>query len=177
MIHFIISNRRRRSCGADLRIRVACFRTSRPISVCQRTIRCSIPPEQLLSALLLQVFWGVRSERQLMGQLDYNLSYRWFVGPSPDDRVWDPTTFNKNRERPQNCDVFTKFMTRLLNHSQFKPLLSDEHFSVDGTLIEAWASQKSFRASDGSDDVDDGANFHGQKRKNDEFDLIRHLCG
>ena len=129
--------------------------------------RPSIPPEQLLSALLLQVFYGIRSERQLMEQLDYNLLYRWFVGLSPDDPVWDPTTFTKNRERLQNGDVFTKFMTRLLNHSQVKPLLSDEHFSVDGTLIEAWASQKSFRPKDGSGDDDDGANFHGQKRKND----------
>ena len=111
--------------------------------------RPSIPPEQLLSALLLQVFYGIRSERQLMEQLDYNLLYRWFVGLSPDDPVWDPTTFTKNRERLQNGDVFTKFMTRLLNHSQVKPLLSDEHFSVDGTLIEAWASQKSFRPKDG----------------------------
>ena len=106
--------------------------------------RPSIPPEQLLSALLLQVFYGIRSERQLMEQLDYNLLYRWFVGLSPDDPVWDPTTFTKNRDRLQNGDVFTKFMTRLLNHPQVKPLLSDEHFSVDGTLIEAWASQKSF---------------------------------
>src|SRR5438132_1567148 len=129
--------------------------------------RPSIPPEQLLSALLLQVFYGIRSERQLMEQLDYNLLYRWFVGLSPDDPVWDPTTFTKNRERLQNGDVFTKFMTRLLNHSQVKPLLSDEHFSVDGTLIEAWASQKSFRPKDGSGNDDDGANFHGQKRKND----------
>ena len=127
----------------------------------------SIPPEQLLSALLLQVFYGIRSERQLMEQLDYNLLYRWFVGLSPDDPVWDPTTFTKNRERLQNGEVFTKFMTRLLNHPQVKPLLSDEHFSVDGTLIEAWASQKSFRPRDGSGDDDDGANFHGQKRKND----------
>ena len=102
-----------------------------------------------------------------MEQLDYNLLYRWFVGLSPDDPVWDPTTFTKNRERLQNGDVFTKFMTRLLNHPQVKPLLSDEHFSVDGTLIEAWASQKSFRPKDGSGDDDDGANFHGQKRKND----------
>ena len=106
--------------------------------------RPSIPPEQLLSALLLQVFYGIRSGRQLMEQLDYNLLYRWFVGLAPDDRVWDPTTFTKNRERLQNGEVFTKFMTSLLNHSQVKPLLSDEHFSVDGTLIEAWASQKSF---------------------------------
>jgi transposase len=129
--------------------------------------RPSIPPEQLLSALLLQVFYGIRSERQLMEQLDYNLLYRWFVGLSPDDPVWDPTTFTKNRDRLQNGEVFKKFMTRLLNHPQVKPLLSDEHFSVDGTLIEAWASsQKSFRPKDGSGD-DDGANFHGQKRKND----------
>ncbi len=129
--------------------------------------RPSIPPEQLLSALLLQVFYGIRSERQLIEQLDYNLLYRWFVGLSPDDPVWDPTTFTKNRDRLQNGEVFQKFMTRLLNHPQVKPLLSDEHFSVDGTLIEAWASQKSFRPKDGSGDDDDGANFHGQKRKND----------
>jgi len=127
--------------------------------------RPSIPPEQLLSALLLQVFYGIRSERQLMEQLDYNLLYRWFVGLSPDDLVWDPTTFTKNRDRLQNGDVFQKFMTKLLNHSQVKPLLSDEHFSVDGTLIEAWASQKSFRAKEGSDGGD-GANFHNEKRSN-----------
>ena len=128
--------------------------------------RPSIPPEQLLSALLLQVFYGIRSERQLMEQLDYNFLYRWFVGLSPDDPARDPTTFTKNRDRLQNGEVFTKFMSKLLNHPQVKPLLSGEHFSVDGTLIEAWASQKSFRPKDGSGD-DDGANFHGQKRKND----------
>lgn len=129
--------------------------------------RPSIPPEQLLSALLLQVFYGIRSERQLMEQLNYNLLYRWFVGLAPDDPVWDPTTFTKNRDRLQNGDIFTKFMTSLLNHEQVKPLLSDEHFSVDGTLIEAWASQKSFRPKDGSGEGDGGANFHGQARKND----------
>src|SRR6516165_6753904 len=127
--------------------------------------RPSVPPEQLLSALLLQALYGIRSERQLMEQLNYNLLYRWFVGLSPDDPVWDPTTFSKNRERLQAGDVFEAFMTRLLNHPQVKPLLSDEHFSVDGTLIEAWASQKSFRPKDGGGD--DGANFHGQTRKND----------
>lgn len=127
--------------------------------------RPSVPPEQLLSALLIQVLYGVRSERQLMEQLDYNLLYRWFVGLSPDDPVWNPTTFTKNRERLQNGDVFQKFMNRLLNHPKVTPLLSDEHFSVDGTLIEDWASQKSFRPKDGSDD--DGSDFHGQKRKND----------
>jgi hypothetical protein len=113
--------------------------------------------------LLLQVFYGIRSERQLMKQLDYNLLYRRFAGLSPEHPVWDPTVFTKNRDRLQNGEVFAKFMTKLLNH----PLLSDEHFSVDGTLIEAWASQKSFRPMDGSRDDDGGANFHGQKRKND----------
>ena len=105
--------------------------------------RPSVPPEQLLSAPLIQVLYGIRSERQLMEQLNYNLLYRWFVGLSPDNSVWDPTTFAKNRERLQAGEVFEKFMTRLLNHPQVKPLLSDEHFSVDGTLIEAWASQRS----------------------------------
>src|SRR6202035_3679084 len=116
--------------------------------------RPSIPPEQLLSALLLQVFYGIRSERQLMEQLNYNLMYRWFVGLSPDGPVWDPTTFTKNRDRLQNGEVFAKFMTKLLNHPQVKPLLSDEHFSVDGTLIEAWASHKSSRPKDRSDAED-----------------------
>ena len=129
--------------------------------------RPSISPEQLLSALLLQVFYGIRSERQLMEQLDYNLLYRWFVGLSPDDPIWDPTTFTKNRDRLQTGAVFAKFMTKLLNHPEVKPLLSDEHFSVDGTLIEAWASHKSFRPKDGSGDDDGGADFHGQQRKND----------
>ena len=127
--------------------------------------RPSIPPEQLLSALLLQAFYGIRSERQLMEQLDYNLLYRWFVGLSPDAAVWDATSFTKNRERLQDGAVLEKFMTKLLNHPEVKPLLSDEHFSVDGTLIEAWASQKSFRPKDDSDG--DGTDFHGQTRKND----------
>jgi transposase len=122
--------------------------------------RPSVPPDQLLGALLIQVLYGIRSERQLMEQLNYNLLYRWFSGLSPDDLVWDPTTFTKNRERLQAGEVFEKFMTRLLNHPQVKPLLSDEHFSVDGTLIEAWASQRSFRPKDGGDE--DGSNFHGR---------------
>jgi transposase len=128
--------------------------------------RPSIPPEQLLSALLLQAFYGIRSERQLMEQLDYNLLYRWFVGLGPDERVWDASVFTKNRERLMGGDVFARFMAKLLNHPQVKPLLSDEHFSVDGTLIEAWASHKSFKPKDDSNDGD-GSNFHGQKRKND----------
>src|SRR5712671_220068 len=127
--------------------------------------RPSIPPEQLLSALLLQVFYGLRSERQLIEQLNYNLLFRWFVGLSPDDPVWDATTFTKHRERLQSGDILQKFMTRLLNHPEVEPLLSDEHFSIDGTLIEAWASQKSFRPKDGS--AGDGSDFHGQTRKND----------
>lgn len=128
--------------------------------------RPSIAPEQLLSALLLQVLYGVRSERQLMEQLDYNLLFRWFVGLSPDDRVWDATSFTKNRERLEQGKVFDKFMARLLEQPEVKRLLSDEHFSVYGTLIEAWASHKSFKPKDG-DTGDDGSNFHGQKRKND----------
>jgi len=127
--------------------------------------RPSIPPEQLLSALLLQVFYGIRSERQLMEQLNYNLLFRWFAGLSPDDPVWDPTVFTKNRDRLQHGDVFQKFMTKLIEHPRVKPLLSDEHFSVDGTLIEAWASHKSFKSKDDLDDSN-GSDFHGQKRRN-----------
>lgn len=128
--------------------------------------RPSIPPEQLLTALLLQVFYSIRSERQLMEQLDYNLLFRWFVGLSPDDAIWDATVFTKNRERLQEGDVFQKFMAKLLDHEKVKPLLSDEHFSVDGTLIEAWASHKSFKPRR-TKKGDDGSNFHGQVRKND----------
>ena len=129
------------------------------------TGRPSIPPEQLLSALLRQVFYGVRSERQLMEQLDYNPLYRWFVGLSPDDAVWDATTFTKNRERLQQGDVFNRFMEMLLHHKDVTPLLSDEHFSVDGTLIEAWAGHKSFKPKDAK--ASDGEHFHGTTRKND----------
>ena len=128
--------------------------------------RPSIPPEQLLSALLLQAFYGLRSERQLMEQLDYNLLFRWFVGLSPDAPVWVPTTFTKNRERLQDGDVFQRFMQTLLNHPRVKPLLSDEHFSVDGTLIEAWASFKSVKPKDGSE-KSDGSDFHNQRRSNE----------
>ena len=101
-----------------------------------------------------------------MEQLDYNLLFRWFVGLSPDDRVWDATSFTKNRERLQQGKVFDKFMTKLLEQPEVEPLLSDEHFSVDGTLIEAWASHKSFKPRDADKD-DDGSRFRGQKRKND----------
>src|ERR1700757_4984508 len=112
--------------------------------------RPSIPPERLLRALLLQAFYSVRSEKQLMEQLDYNLLFRWFVGLSVDAAVWDETVFTKNRERLIEGDIARKFMAAVLDQGSVKALLSDEHFSVDGTLIEAWASMKSFRPKDGS---------------------------
>ncbi len=112
--------------------------------------RPSIPPEKLLRALLLQAFYSVRSERQLMEQLDYNLLFRWFVGLSLDAVIWDVTVFTKNRERLIEGDIASKFMAAVLNQERVKALLSDDHFSVDGTLIEAWASMKSFRPKDGS---------------------------
>ena len=111
--------------------------------------RPSIPPERLLRALLLQAFYSVRSELQLMEQLDYNLLFRWFVGLSLDEAVWDETVFTKNRERLIEGDIARRFMAAVLNQEPVKALLSDDHFSVDGTLIEAWASMKSFRPKDG----------------------------
>ena len=111
--------------------------------------RPSIPPERLLRALLLQAFYTVRSERQLMEQLDYNLLFRWFVGLSTDDPVWDATVFCKNRDRLLDGDIAAKFFASVLNLPQVRKLLSSEHFSVDGTLIEAWASMKSFVPKDG----------------------------
>ncbi len=128
------------------------------------TRRPSIPPEQLLSALLLQVFYGVRSERHLMEQLDYNLLYRWFVGLSPDDAVWDATTLTKNRERLQQGDLFQSLHGNAVASQKVTPLLSDEHFSVDGTLIEVWAGHKSFMPQDDTDS--DGERLHGTIRKN-----------
>lgn len=125
--------------------------------------RPSIPPERLLRALLLQIFYSVRSERMLMQQLDYNLLFRWFVGLEIDEPVWNHAVFSKNRERLLNEATAREFFTRVL--AQAQPHLSKEHFTVDGTLIEAWASQKSFRPKDG--DEGDGADFHGQQRCND----------
>jgi len=127
------------------------------------TGRPSIPPEQLLSAQRLHVFYGVRSERQLMKQLDDNLLYLWFVGLASGDAVWDSSTCTKNRERVQQGDLFNRFRETRLHHQGVTPLLSDEHFSVDGTLIEAWAGHKSFKTK--SDTDGDGANFHGTTRK------------
>src|SRR5713226_8189272 len=134
--------------------------------------RPSIPPEKLLRALLLQAFYSVRSERQLMEQLGYNLLFRWFVGLSLDAVVWDVTVFTKNRERLIAGDIASKFMAAVLNQERVKALLSDDHFSVDGTLIEAWASMKSFRPKDGSGEPPaPGRNgerdFHGEKRSNE----------
>jgi transposase len=134
--------------------------------------RPSIAPERLLRALLLQVFYTIRSERQLMEQLHYNLLYRWFVGLGVDDPVWVPTVFTKNRDRLLEADVARKFLAALLNHKEVRTLLSDEHFSVDGTQIQAWASMKSFVAKDGSGEPPSpGRNgerdFHNEKRSND----------
>jgi transposase len=136
------------------------------------TGRDSIPPERLLRAALLQAFFSIRSERLLMEQLNYNLLYRWFVGLGVDDAVWDHSVFSKNRDRLLEADVAAKFLSAVLAHPKVKPLLSDEHFSVDGTLIEAWASMKSFRAKDGSDEPptpgrNGERNFHDEKRSND----------
>lgn len=137
-----------------------------------RTGRPSVPPEQLLRALLLQILYTVRSERLLMEQLDYNLLFRWFVGLAVDDAVWVPTTFTKNRDRLLAGDVATAFLAAVVGEARRRGLLSDEHFTVDGTLLEAWASQKSFRPKDESDvpPPDDTGNptvsFHGQRRSN-----------
>jgi len=138
--------------------------------------RPSIPPERLLRALLLQAFYTVRSERQLMEQLDYNLLFRWFVGLSADDPVWDATVFCKNRDRLLDGDIAAKFFASVLNLPKVRKLLSSEHFSVDGTLIEAWASMKSFVPKEGDGNPPRGKHgggrnaerdFHGEKRKND----------
>jgi transposase len=133
--------------------------------------RPSIAPERLLRALLLQAFYTIRSERQLMEQLHYNLLYRWFVGLGVDDPVWVATVFTKNRDRLLEADVARKFLAALLNHKEVRALLSDEHFSVDGTQIQAWASMKSVVAKDGSSEPpSSGRNgerdFRNEKRSN-----------
>jgi transposase len=135
--------------------------------------RPSIPPEKLLRALLLQCLYSVRSERLLMEQLDYNLLFRWFVGLNMDDPVWDFTVFSKNRERLLEADVACAFFAEIGQLAREQGLLSDEHFTVDGTLIEAWAGQKSFKPRTGTpppSDPDSGnpsVDFRGQKRTND----------
>ena len=130
--------------------------------------RPSIPPERLLRALLLQIFYSIRSERLLMEQLDYNLLFRWFVGMPMDEEVWDHAVFSKNRARLLNEEIAEAFFQRVLKIAQ--PYLSDEHFTVDGTLIEAWASHKSFRHKDEEPGAGEGnreVNFHGEIRSND----------
>jgi transposase len=134
--------------------------------------RPSIPPEKLLRALLLQVLYTVRSERMLMEQLEYNLLFRWFVGLSMDEPVWDVTVFTKNRQRLLKAEVARKFFDQIVAHAQALDLMSDEHFTVDGTLLEACAGIKSFKRKDGSepgppdDPGNPTVNFHGEKRSN-----------
>lgn len=131
--------------------------------------RPSVPPEQLLRALLLQLLYSVRSERLLMERLDYDLLFRWFVGLNADDPVWDVTVFTKNRERLLRGEVAQAFFAAVLGQARERGLLSDEHFSVDGTLVEAWASQKSFRPKDegpGRGSTAEG-DFRGTPRRND----------
>ena len=128
--------------------------------------RPSIAPEKLLRAMLLQIFYSERSERQLMEQTQYNLLFRWFIGLSMDDAVWVPSVFSKNRERLIEHDAVIELFNQVLEMADEQELLSGEHFSVDGTLIQAWASHKSFCAKDGSD-AGDGGNFKGQSRSNE----------
>jgi transposase len=139
--------------------------------------RPSIPPEQLLKALLLQIFFGVRSERLLMEQLRYNMLYQWFVGLDPEAEPWNHSTFSKNRDRLIGGEIGVKFFQKVLEQAKEQGLLSSEHFSVDGTLIDAWASMKSFQKKDGSDDEpkdpeepkgrNEERDFHGEKRSNE----------
>jgi transposase len=142
-------------------------------SLYAKTGRPSIAPEKLLRALLLQALYSVRSERMLMEQLDYNLLFRWFVGLNMDDATWDVTVFTKNRERLLDGDIAEAFFQAVLQQARERGLLSDEHFTVDGTLLEAWASVKSYQRKDGKNAVppDDPGNatvdFHGEKRSNE----------
>jgi transposase len=134
--------------------------------------RPSIPPERLLRALLLQAFYSVRSERLLMEQLDYNLLYRWFVGLGIDDPLWHPTALTTNRDRLLEGEVAVKFLAAVLNHPRVRRLLSRDHFTIDGTLVEAWASLKSFRRKDDRNDPPAGGrnasrDLHGERRAND----------
>ena len=134
--------------------------------------RPSVPPERLLRALRLQAFFSVRSERQLMEQLAYNMMFRWFVGLSMDAPVWDVTVFTKNRDRLLGGDIARKFLAEVVADPKIRPLLSDEHFSVDGTMIDAFASMKSFRPRDGGGDPpapgrNSERDFHGEKLSNE----------
>jgi transposase len=144
--------------------------------------RRSIPPERLLRALLLQMLYSVRSERMLMEQLEYNLLFRWFVGLSADEPVWHPTVFTKNRDRLLEGAVAEEFFSLIVRQARSRKLLSDEHFTVDGTLVEAWAGQKSFQRKSNDDDPlnplppDRGGNptvnWHKQKRSNETHESL-----
>jgi transposase len=134
--------------------------------------RPSIAPEKLLRAQLLQMLYSIRSERLLMEEMDYNLLFRWFVGLNADDEVWDATTFTKNRDRLLEADVAKEFLAQVVAQAQAKGLTSDEHFTVDGTLLEAWASAKSFQPKEGKQSPPDDPgnptmNFRGEKRSNE----------
>jgi transposase len=136
------------------------------------TGRPSIPPEKLLRAQLLQMLYSVRSERLLMEEIDYSVLFRWFVGFNMDDEVWDPTVFTKNRDRLLDGDVAREFLLQVVGQAREQGLTSDEHFTVDGTLVEAWAGLKSFQAKDSKpappeDPGNPTVNFHGEKRAND----------
>lgn len=135
------------------------------------TGRPSIPPEKLLRAQLIQMLYSVRSERLLMEEIDYSLLFRWFVGMNMDEEVWDPTVFTKNRDRLPDADVAKEFLLQVLEQAGDRGLTSDEHFTVDGTLLEAWASLKSFQRKDEQNRPPDDpgnptVNFHGEKRSN-----------
>lgn len=141
------------------------------------TGRPSIPPEKLLRAQLIQMLYSVRSERLLMEEIDYSLLFRWFVGMNLDEPVWDVTVFTKNRDRLLDGDVAREFLSEVVKQAQEKNLASDEHFTVDGTLIEAWASLKSFqRKGEENRTPDDPGNptidFHGEKRSNDTHESM-----
>jgi len=129
--------------------------------------RPSIAPEKLLRAMLLQILFSIRSERQLMEQTQYNMLYRWFIGLSMDDEVWVPTVFTKNRQRLIEHDAIVAFFNEVINTAEKKRWLSGEHFSVDGTLIQAWAGHKSFARKGGDDDAGGTGGFKGEKRSNE----------
>ena len=133
--------------------------------------RPSIAPERLLRAALIQILFSIRSERQLMDQMQYNLLFRWFVGLGIDDAVWVPTVFTKNRDRLLNTDIARAFLAAILAHKDVAPLLSDEHFSVDGTLVEAWALMKSFQPKAAASGTEPPAGDHPSKDRNAEMDF------
>ena len=155
-------------------------------AIYSHTGRPSIPPEELLKALLLQVLYTIRSETQLMEHIRFNLLYRWFVGMSLNEKVWDETVFSKNRERLISAEVSKLFFAEVINLADKEDLLSQDHFTVDGTIIEAWAGMKSFKPRDkakhaSGNDKDDPGNptvdFHGEKRSNKTHESMTTLRG